>query len=701
MGPERDPLQPRRVMVATDRSETAERAVAWAATFAERSGADLHLVQVVVPAISDGGQGATAALVQSAQDDLARRARTLAGARGHARVVVADDPAIAIVRASAEDAIDVLVVGNAGMSDRKEFLLGNVPNRISHNARCTVVIVNTLGVDVPTAWSVPPGDRDEPASPLGRLGRGGTIAGVFAKHGIRELLGSPDEDGATGRRRQAKRLRSALEELGPTFAKLGQLLSTRPDLLPPEFIEELAELQDDVPALTEEQVVRVMEADLGVPWEDVFGSIEREPLAAGSVAQVHRATLANGRKVVVKVQRPEAREQILQDLGLLRLFVEQVGARPGLRRRIDMPTIFEHLSTSLQQELDFRREAHNAERLRATLADFPRLAVPAVHAELSTARLLVLQDVGGVPCSAVPEGPLRREVARQLVESLCKQILVVGFFHGDPHPGNVMWQPVEERLYFLDLGLVGEVGPEMREAMVLMLIAFWQKDAAFLADVLLTLSPAGGALPDTDSLAKAIEEFVAKHRGDSVRTVAFGPVLQELMAISFRHGIALPASLSMAAKSLSQMHAITAQLDPAIDPFEVSGRFLLGWLMRRTIRDVDPKQLGYELQKLRVRALRVLESVERVVGARPGPRAALHFNASALEQTLRAASRRLALGIAGGFALLGGALAAASERAGPWIAAACGVTGGVLIAALVFDVVREATARRGRATWAE
>jgi len=700
VGPELDQLHPRRVMVATDRSETAERAVAWAATFAERSGADLHLVQVVVSATSDGGHTAAATVVQSAQDDLARRARILAGARGHARVVVADDPAIAIVRASAEDAIDVLVVGNAGMSDRKEFLLGNVPNRISHNARCTVVIVNTLGVDAPTAWSVPPGDRAG-TPPLGRLGRGGTIAAVFARHGIRELLGSPDEEGATGRRRQAKRLRSALEELGPTFAKLGQLLSTRPDLLPPEFIEELAELQDDVPALTEEQVVRVMEADLGVPWEDVFGSIEREPLAAGSIAQVHRATLANGRRVVVKVQRPEAREQILQDLALLRVFVEQVGTRPGIRRRIDMPTIFEHLSTSLQQELDFRREAHNAERLRATLADFPRLAVPAVHAELSTARLLVLQDVGGAPCSAVPEGPLRREVARQLVESLCKQILVVGFFHGDPHPGNVMWQPVEERLYFLDLGLVGEVGPEMREAMVLMLIAFWQKDAAFLADVLLTLSPAGRPSPDTESLSTSIEEFVAKHRGESVRTVAFGPVLQELMAISFRHGIALPPSLSMAAKSLSQMHAITAQLDPAIDPFEVSGRFLLGWLMRRTVRDVDPKQLGYELQKLRVRALRVLESLERVVGARPGPRASLHFSAAALEQTLRAASRRLALGVAGGFALLAGALAAVSERVGPWIAVAFGVIGGVLIAALLVDVVRDASGRRERETWPE
>jgi ubiquinone biosynthesis protein len=673
-------------MVATDRSETAERAVQWAASFAERSNAELHVVQVIVAAGEDAP--GVAELAESAREDIVRHARALAGPRGHGRVIVADDPAIAVVRASAEDAIDVLVVGNAGMSDRKEFLLGNVPNRISHNARCTLVIVNTLGADTPTAWSIPPEERPEsvaPASQVGRMARGRTIAAVFAKHGIRELLGGPDQDGATGRRRQAKRLRSALEELGPTFAKLGQLLSTRPDLLPPEFIEELAELQDAVPPLTEEEVVRVMEQDLGVPWEDAFETIEREPLAAGSIAQVHRATLASGEKVVVKVQRPEARQQITQDLALLKVFVEKLGTRPGVRRVVDVPHIFEHLSSSLQQELDFRREAKNAERLRGTFKDFPRLTVPAIHSDISTQRLLVMQDVGGADCSKVPE-PLRKDVARQIVESFCAQILVDGFFHGDPHPGNVLWQPEEERLYFIDLGLVGEVGPEMREAMILMLVAFSQKDAAFLADVLLTLSDSGRRVEDADALTREIEEFVAKHRGESARTVAFGPVLQELMAISFRHGIALPPALSMTAKSLSQMHAITAKLDPTIDPFEVSGRFLMGWLLRRTIAQSDPKQLGYELQKLRLRSLRVLEALERVVGARPGPRTALSFKATALEGTLRVASRRLALGIASGFALLASALTVASERAGGWLTIAFGALGGFLVLLLLLDL---------------
>src|SRR5262249_12314726 len=164
----------------------------------------------------------------SMADDLARHARSMAGDRGRARVVVDDDPALAIVRAAEEDGIDVLVVGNAGMAGRRQFLLGNVPNRISHNARCTVIIVNTCATDGKAAHPRPGPIRSGPneeARPR-RIARAGKIAAVFLKHGLRELFARPDEEGAVGRRRQAKRLRAALEELGPTFAKIGQILST-------------------------------------------------------------------------------------------------------------------------------------------------------------------------------------------------------------------------------------------------------------------------------------------------------------------------------------------------------------------------------------------------------------------------------------------------------------------------------------------
>src|SRR5207302_4400073 len=181
------------------------------------------------------------------------------------------------------------------------------------------------------------------------------IGSVMAKHGVKFLFSRGDKE--EGARAQARRLREAMEELGPTFAKLGQILSTRPDLLPPEFIEELSTLQDQVPPLTEAEVVQVMEEELGVPWEDVFESIDPQPLAAGTIGQVHTATLEGGERVVVKVQRPGARDEIMRDVGLLRLFAEKTESREALRRIVDLPAVVEHLASSLQRELDFEQEA--------------------------------------------------------------------------------------------------------------------------------------------------------------------------------------------------------------------------------------------------------------------------------------------------------------------------------------------------------
>ncbi|HXY72388.1 MAG TPA: AarF/UbiB family protein, partial [Actinomycetota bacterium] len=400
-----------KVVVATDRSETAARAEKWAATMAERYGADLVIVQILVPQNEPGTEAGQAEGTRAsfAAEELKQRAEELAGERGSARVVVDEDPAMAIVRAAEDEQADVLIVGNAGMSGRKEFLLGNVPNRISHNATCTVIIVNTVdgagdGLGKVTTIRPRPAEpqramrpgyeEEEEEPPL--LGRATHIGAVMAKHGIKELFGraGPDEDPL---RVRARRLRAALEELGPTFSKLGQILSTRPDLLPPEFIEELATLQDNVPPLSEEEVVRVMEQELGVPWEDVFESIDPKPLAAGTIAEVHRATLADGSRVVVKVQRPGARDEIMRDLGLLELFAQKTAKRPGFKQVVDMQAISDHLSDSLKRELDFRQEAANIERMRGVLVSFPRLDVPDVYADYTTRRLLVMQEIQGGP----------------------------------------------------------------------------------------------------------------------------------------------------------------------------------------------------------------------------------------------------------------------------------------------------------------
>ena len=686
-----------RVMVGTDRSETAERAVRWAAAFADAYSAELHVVQVVIPLHpADTEHGAAEVTrARAAADELQTYATTIAGAHGFAHVVIDDDPALAIVHATEEHDIDVLVVGNAGMAGRKEFLLGNVPNRISHNARCTVIIVNTTADgDVTTvtrpSTTIRSSAVETPTEPR-LMSRGTKIATVFAKHGLKELFGRPDQEGAVGRRRQAKRLRSSLEELGPTFAKLGQILSTRPDLMPPEFIEELATLQDNVPPLTEEQVVRVMEQELGVPWEDVFETIDAQPLAAGTIAQVHRATLADHTRAVVKVQRPDAKEQIEQDLALLEVFAEKVADRPGLKQVVDMQAVFEHLSESLHRELDFRREAENIERLGSVIEDFTRLRVPVVHADYSTSRLLVMQDIGGGPATSAPEGPARKEAARQLLESFYKQILVDGFFHADPHPGNLMWQPEEEALYFLDLGMIGEVGPDLREHMMLLLMAFWQQDVGFLTDITLMLT---GAINRTDLDVEAFQEelgaLMARNRGVSLKEIQLGPVLQEMTEIALRHDVALPASLTLTAKALAQMQLAAATLDPDVDPFDVAGKFLMRNLVRGMGAKFDPKTLFYQAQRFKVRFEKVVEAIERLIGARPGQKLEVNFRAASLETTIRRAGRRLAISLTAGAAILASALTAvSSDRVARWVPVAFGVISAGLLLALLVDLIRK------------
>ena len=682
----------RRVMVGTDRSETADQAVHWAAGFANRYDAELFVVQVVVPQYPSATEFGAAEQTRAAtaNNELAGFARQVAGGRGHALVVIDVDPALAIVRAVEQEAIDVLVVGNFGMAGRKEFLLGNVPNRISHNARCTVIIVNTL-----SSTGEPGSDSVQAHRPKGDIppfeprlvARATQIATVMAKHGLTELFGQSNEPDTTIRRQQAKRLRTALEELGPTFSKLGQVLSTRPDLLPVEYIEELALLQSHVPPMTERDVVRVSEQELGVPWEDVFKSIDPNPLAAGTIAQVHRATLENGDRVVVKVQRPTARAEIEQDLALLEVFAEKVGKRPALNRVIDMEAVFKHLSTSLHRELDFRQEADNIGRMQGVLAGYDRLAVPSVYRDLSTSRLLVMEEIQGIPIKQAPAGPERIQAARQLLESYYKQIIVDGFFHADPHPGNLMWW--KNRVYFLDFGMVGVVGADFREHLLLLLMALWQEDAAFVTDVTLMMTGAidRGDL-DVPRFQSEIGEVMAKYRTAALAEMQIGPILQEMSAVSLRHGVPLPASLTLAIKALAQVQLATAELDPALDPYDVAGKFLTRWVVKRMGATLNPKTLVYQAQKFKVRALRVIEAVEHLIGASPGQKLVVNFRANSLEDMVRRTGRRLALGLTAAASVLASGLTVMSTGVAEWVPITFGVVASLLTVGLVIDLLR-------------
>jgi ubiquinone biosynthesis protein len=684
----------KRILVATDRTQTAGKAVDWAAQMADRFGAELVLLQVVVPQVEVGTETGVpqAALAREAESDLVKLAEHVAGSRGRARVVVDPDPAMAIVNAAEDEDVDVVVVGNVGMSGRREFLLGNVPNRVSHNARRTVIIVNTGGPSEARMAEAPPTLEEQPEPRVGHLlRRAAHIGQVMGKFGIRELFtpAPGDEEAIEEKERErARRLRSALEELGPTFAKLGQILSTRPDLLPPAFIEELATLQDRVAPMTEEEVVRVMEQELRVPWEDVFESIDPGPLASGTIAQVHRATLESGDRVVVKVQRPNAREEILQDLGLLEEFAKRTEDRPAFTQVFDMPTIIEHLSSSLRRELDFRQEAGNIDRMREVLEPFSRLGVPGVFHDFSTERLLVMEEIPGGPISQAPDGRARTEAARQLLESYYRQILTDGFFHADPHPGNLMW--CDDKIYFLDFGMVGEVDPGTRELLILLLMAFSQNDLHFLTDVTLMLAGEDQSKDvDLQGFEEDLGNLLEQYRGLSLKQIQLGPILQEMTEISIRHDVRLPASMALTGKALAQMQLATAELDPELDPFDVAGQYVVKRLTGQMREKMDPRRLFYEAQKMRVRATRLVEAVERLAGARPGPKLQVHFRGiEGLETTIHKAGRRLALAFSAAGALLGTAITATSARVAGWVPIVLAATGGLLAVGLIVDLLR-------------
>ena len=518
--------------------------------------------------------------------------------------------------------------------------------------------------------------------------RASHIAAVMARHGLGDFFGKEAE--ATGNREavreRAKKFRDALQDLGPTFSKLGQILSTRPDLLPPAFIEELSTLQQNVTPLTEEEVVGVIETELGVPWEDAFATIDPTPLAAGTIAQVHRAVLEDGERVVVKVQRPRAEEEISTDLELLKVFAEATEHRSDFRRMIDVPAIVEHLSEGLRRELDFRGEASNIERMGQILSPFSRLDVPGVYDAFTTPRLLVMQEIQGVAVRDAPEGDERKEAARQMLESYYRQVLTEGFFHADPHPGNMRWW--NDKIYFLDFGMVGELDAGLRDALLMLVMALWQEDTQFAAEAILSLA-SGNEGGVKEEFVSDLGVIMEKHRHLSLKEIQLGPLLTELTAVAMKHDVQLPASLALTAKALSQMQLAAAELDPELDPFAVAGQYMFKHILGRVRDRVAPGKLLYELSKVQTRMGRIFLALENLMGAAKGGRLQVQFRGTErLEDSIRSAGRRLALSL-GATATIGGAAIAANGHGVPaWLSVAGVAVGGGLLAGLVWDLIR-------------
>ncbi len=416
------------------------------------------------------------------------------------------------------------------------------------------------------------------------------IATAAASHGflayldqtrLGELLGSREveevREAATGAepagpgpdRRTAQRFRQLLLDLGPTFIKLGQLLSSRPDILPAHWVEELSELQDAVPPFPIAEVRAEIERGLGRGVEELFAELDPVPLASASIAQVHRARTHGGEQVVVKVQRPRIRQRIESDVAILHQvarLVEAVVEETG----ISTPSgIVEEFDRAIHEELDFSNEARNATAMREASRDRAFLVIPRVHPELSCGHILTLEYVEGVKVSEIraEDGYDFEKVARNIIEAAFRQLFDDGLFHGDPHPGNVLVLP-GNRIALLDFGLVGRLTRPMQEALVTLIMATSLRDPDTMARVLNRIGVPEDRSPIATFRAD-IGTILDRYLGLKLADIQTSTLLRDLLDLAVRHRIHVPKEYAVLSKASVTMEGIVRRLYPDLDVLEV------------------------------------------------------------------------------------------------------------------------------------
>ncbi len=387
------------------------------------------------------------------------------------------------------------------------------------------------------------------------------VAGIFERAGeILHLGGSAEE---AMRLEPAARARLALEELGPTFVKLGQVLATRVDVFPPRWIAEFEKLHAEVPPVPFEELLPELEHALGKSPFEVFRGLDTAAHGSASIAQVHRAKLVDGTPVVLKVRRPGIGAKIAADLRILRHIAELIEAELPEARRYRPAEIAAQFARSLARELDFTVEARSIERFAKNFAAHPYIVIPKVYPQWTSESLLVQEHVAGVPASdtaAVERAGLDRKIlAARGAESVLKMILLDGFFHADPHPGNVFYLP-ENRIVMIDFGMVGRLSPLRRRQVIDLLAGLARLEEEPMLDVLLDW--AGEAWVDEAKLSEDVNELVYEYEGVPLKDVRIGALIRQFAAIVREHSIVLPPDLTLMFKALITMEGLGRQYDP-------------------------------------------------------------------------------------------------------------------------------------------
>jgi predicted unusual protein kinase regulating ubiquinone biosynthesis (AarF/ABC1/UbiB family) len=484
------------------------------------------------------------------------------------------------------------------------------------------------------------------------LPRLASTLGLFTNYGLRDFanrqglmnlqgatLAAGDGSAIGESAEKAKAFRQKLVELGPAYIKLGQVLSTRPDLLPRQYIEELEHLQDDVPPMDYELVEATIETELGARITKLFTSFESEPLGSASLGQVHAAELRDGRSVVVKVQRPDLREQLSEDIEYFRQLATFLTEHTSAGSRVDLIGVVQQVERALVDELDYRTEARNAASFRKSLATFPHILIPRVIDAYTTHKVLTTERIKGVKIDAIP--PISRieydfsGLAEEFAQAYLQQITDSGYFHADPHPGNVFIvlpgrenprtpaeaasddrrrrvRPAataltqteddakaaavpaaprdEPKLALIDFGMTAHLTGTMRDHVVRLLLAMAENNGDAAAEILIEIGEAPEVF-DRAAYVRGVSGLVAQHANQTVEETPAGIVLYEMISIAFREGLKLPSELTLLAKALFNLDAVTRSLDPSFNPTESIRNYTSEIANKRAQRDMSPRRL--------------------------------------------------------------------------------------------------------------
>ena len=502
-----------------------------------------------------------------------------------------------------------------------------------------------------------------------RLKRYSDVAGLLLKYGGSDLVRragledavAPGHPADSEELAKAEALADDLERMGPTFIKLGQVLSTRNDLLPPEYLDALSRLQDRVAPFPFEQVEVTIREELGVRLSKAFAEFDTTPIASASLGQVHRAVMHDGRTVAVKVQRPGIRRRVEEDLDALEDIASFLDAHTKAGRAYSFADTLNEFRKGMFRELDYRQEASNLVTIGQNLAEFERIVIPAPVNDYTSERVLTMDFVRGRKITAL--SPLSRleldgsAIASELFKAYLKQILVDGFFHADPHPGNVFLTD-DHKLALLDLGMTATLTPSLQEDLLRLVLAIAEGRTEDAVSVVMKI---GTALPGNDEhkLSTALSELITQYRGQKLAQVQIGRRLMEVGGISIDAGFRLPPEMTMLGRALINLDLVGRTLDPEFDPNEAIRENAADIMQQRLRKNTTPGSIFSNVLEAKDFALKMPGQINRILENVAGNRfeVKVHaFDEDRLMSGIHKVANRITVGLVMSALIVGAAL---------------------------------------------